>query len=121
MINPLRKGNNVNSQKHNAWKQKNQSELLDKVIDVSADFIGPLLVEEVTNTFHYYYILQKWNILLKPTVYVFLGTKSVISKVQVTHNKLNRYFHLHPLPRCSELPVPAEISATLGRTHRLDK
>lgn len=75
-------------------------------MNVFVDLLRAFLVDEVSNSFHYNNLLQKWHIFLQPSlVYVFLDAGSIIGQVKVTHYELERNFYLGPCPWGGELPI----------------
>ena len=75
-------------------------------MDVFIDLLRLLLIDEVSNSFHYNYFFQKWNVFLElPLIYIGLATYRIIGKVLVTHNELGRDCYLSSGPRRSEFPV----------------
>lgn len=61
----------------NAAKE-NRLKFLNEVINVGANFLGLLLVDKVSCSFHYNNF-QIWDYFLEPTtVYIFLDTRYVI-------------------------------------------
>lgn len=88
----------------NGWSSK----FLDKVMDVSTDFMWPFLVDEVSSIFHYYHFLQKRHILLEsPIVDIFLGSWKLVGQIQIPDDELYRHSNLCLCPWCSQLPSSA--------------
>lgn len=82
---------------------------LDEVVYVRADLFWSFLIYKVTHSFHHNHFLQVWYFFLKATImYILLNAWSVVCKVQVSHNKLHRYFDLYSSPWCREFPGSAD-------------
>ena len=80
--------------------------LAEEVINVIVNLICLFHVDEVPNSFHYNYFLQKWYIFLEPAILdIFLNTRHMINQVLITHNELNWYFDFTTNPWCREFPV----------------
>ena len=80
-------------------------------MDVLVDLICLFFLEKVANSFHHNYLLQKWHMFLQLIEgHRLIKARGIISKVQVTHNKLGRNFNLTPGPGCCEFPTSAERS-----------
>lgn len=72
------------------------------------NFLWLFLVQKVSYTFHYNNVFQKRHVFLEPTiVYIFLHTRNVVDKIQISDDELHWHFDFRPSPCSCKLPVPA--------------
>ena len=60
-----------------------------------ADFFWFFLIDEVSSSFHYDHLLQKWHISIEATlVYVVFHVWEIVGYVLISHYELHRHLDL---------------------------